>query len=464
MRLRSFAGISLPITLALSAALTSVVGAQADSAVRTDTSAAPGPTTPDTLLVNRVVAVVGNEPILLSDLQRELASQVAQRRIQAPRDSASYDRLMRETAQQLIESQLLVQKARALDVDVSEEDVTRAVEQQVQRVRANFSTEAEFAEALSAEGFGSPEEYRSTLADDFRRNQLQVRLLPRLQEEGKLPSATVSEEEVNEAYRENRDRLPPKPASVSFRQIVIAPQPRPEAREAARALADSLLAELRKGADFAELATKYSADPGSAANGGDLGWHRRGVMVPAFDFWMFELPPGQLSPVVETSFGYHIIRVDRVQPAERKARHILITPQVDSADFARARAEAQQVAEALRAGASFDSLVAIHHDSPEEKLVNELRMEDLPAPYTSALGSSMGGAVVDPFEVPNPRGGFGKFIVMQVLERELGGPMTEAEAKRVIREQLQQERTIRRYLDQLRREIHVSEMLDMIGE
>src|SRR5690606_35816167 len=239
-----------------------------------------------------------------------------------------------------------------------------------QRVRQNFTTDAQYREALLSEGFGTPDEYRATLEDDFRRNQLQMRLLPRLREEGKLPTATVREEEVSAAYAENRERLPPKPASVSFRQIVIAPQATPEAKETARAHAESLLVQLRSGADFAELATRESADPGSAENGGDLGWNRRGRMVPAFDFWMFELPPGQLSPIVETSFGFHIIRVDRVRPAERKVRHILITAEVDSADVERARVEAQGVAEALRSGVSFDSLVAIHHDDPEEKLVN----------------------------------------------------------------------------------------------
>src|SRR5690606_40272090 len=66
------------------------------------------------------------------------------------------------------------------------------------------------------------------------------------------------------------ERLPPKPPSVSFRQIVIAPQATPEAKETARAHAESLLVQLRSGADFAELATRESADPGSAENGGDL--------------------------------------------------------------------------------------------------------------------------------------------------------------------------------------------------
>jgi peptidyl-prolyl cis-trans isomerase SurA len=82
-------------------------------------------------------------------------------------------------------------------------------------------------------------------------------------------------------------------------------------------------------------------------------------MVPEFDRYLFgyyALQPGQLSPVVETAFGYHIIRVDRVNAGEVKSRHILVTPTIDSADVARARLEGDSVAAQWRAGASFDSL------------------------------------------------------------------------------------------------------------
>ena len=424
----------------------------------------PTPVVPETLLVNRVVAVVGNHPILLTEAQRELSMQLARGTMQAPTDSLEYERQMREVVHQLVESRLLVQKAEQMLVQVSDEEVNQAVDEQIQRIRANFPSEAAYLEALNREGLGTPEEYRNTLRQDLRANQLQTRLFPLLQEEGKLPTATVSEEEVTEAWMENRDRLPPKPASVSFRQIVVAPQATPEARDRARAHAESLLVRLRAGADFAEIARAESGDPGSAVQGGDLGWNRRGVMVPIFDFWMFELPPGQLSPVVETNFGFHIIRVDRVRPAERSVRHILIIPEVDSTDVERAGAEAARVSAALRSGASFDSLVTLHHDAPEEKLINELPTEQLPPQYQAAIGDSESGAVTDPFTIPDPRGGPSKFVIVQMLARERGGPMTEEEARRVIREQLQQERTIRGYLDRLRNELHVALFFDEVGD
>lgn len=456
-------GVALCLGLTLSAVQ---LHAQADTVpapAPAQEAAPPAPIVPETLLVNRVVAVVGNEPILLTEAQRELATQIARGALEAPADSLAYERLMRDVIQELVDAQLLIQKAEQMLVVVTDEEVDQAVDEQLQRIRANFPSDAAFQEALTREGLGTPEEYRSTLRQDLRSNQLQSRLLPQLQEEGKLPTATVSEDEVTQAWNENKDRLPPKPASVSFRQIVVAPQATPAARERARAHAESLLVQLRGGADFAELARAHSGDPGSAVQGGDLGWNRRGVMVPIFDFWMFELPPGQLSPVVETSFGYHIIRVDRVRPAERSVRHILIIPEVDSTDVARASAEAARVSEALRGGASFDSLVTLHHDAPEEKLINELPLEQLPAQYSAAIGQAEAGAVTDPFSVPDPRGGQAKFVVVQMLARERGGPMTEEEARRVIREQLQQERTIRRYLDRLKSEIHVALFFEEVG-
>ena len=102
-------------------------------------------------------------------------------------------------------------------------------------------------------------------------------------------------------------------------------------------------------------------------NGGDLGWNRRGHMVPEFDRWMFALPPGQLSPVIETAFGYpHHSRRPRAARRGEGAPHPH-RPKIDSADVARAHLEADSVAAAWRAGAPFDSLAKKHHDFARAK-------------------------------------------------------------------------------------------------
>jgi peptidyl-prolyl cis-trans isomerase SurA len=285
----------------------------------------------------------------------------------------------------------------------------------------------------------------------------QQQVMSKLRQEGKIVNVAVSEAEVQEAFERNRASLPRRPAQVAFRQVIIAPEASAASKAAAKAKAESLLVEIRKGGDFEKIAKRESMDPGSKEQGGDLGWNRRGLMVPEFDRWMFALQPGQISPVVETSFGYHIIRVDRVQPAEVKARHILIAPKLDSADVRRARARADSVVALWRKGVPFDTLVKRYHDPSEYSVIAEpFNRDSLPASYAKAFAGKKANDIVDPFEIPNPRTGFPKFVVAQLTLATEGGDYTVADLHEQVREQLQQERSFRRLLDQLRKETYVS--------
>src|SRR5438552_12718716 len=163
-------------------------------------------------------------------------------------------------------------------------------------------------------------------------------------------------------FNDQKGSLGNRPATISFRQIVIAPRPSPEAKARTRAQADSIVLELRKGADFATAAKRFSQDPGSKEQGGSLNWFRRGVMVPEFERVAFSLKPGVVSDPVESPFGYHIIQVERVQPGEVQARHILLIPEIDSVHVDSARTLAALVRTRLLAGASFDSLQRTYHD------------------------------------------------------------------------------------------------------
>ena len=127
---------------------------------------------------------------------------------------------------------------------------------------------------------------------------------------------------------------------MTFKQIVIAPQPTTAAKEVARAKAESVLAQIKAGADFEKIAKRESMDLETKETGGDLGWIRRGNAASGVRALAVRIavqaatPPGQLTPVFETPFGFHIVRVDRVQGAgEVKAHQILITAKIDSADI-----------------------------------------------------------------------------------------------------------------------------------
>jgi foldase protein PrsA len=108
-----------------------------------------------------------------------------------------------------------------------------------------------------------------------------------------------------------------KPEEVSARHILVPSLP----------LANQIEADLKSGQNFADLASKYSTDPGSKAKGGDLGEFRRGQMVPAFDKYAFSAPIGQISPPIKSPFGYHIIQVETRTPGT-KATLASATPQI----------------------------------------------------------------------------------------------------------------------------------------
>src|SRR5437763_1839487 len=150
----------------------------------------------------------------------------------------------------------------------------------------------------------------------MRRDETMKRTMQKLREDSKIIPANVTEDDVKEAFERSRTSLPHRPASVTFRQIVIAPKPTPAAKEIARAKAESILAEIKRGGDFALLAKRESMDPTTKETGGDLGWARRGQYVAEFERWVWSLPPGELSQVFESPFGYHIVRVDRVAGGE----------------------------------------------------------------------------------------------------------------------------------------------------
>ena len=422
---------------------------------------AAAPAASDTSIVplDRIVAIVGDQPITQYDLQERMLALQQQPGFKPPADETEYSKLANEVLSQLIDEEVLVQYAGKLKITIEDRELATNADRQLKEIRGRFASDGEFRTELAKAGLGTPEEYRRFLMDQLRRTELQRRAIAKMREEGKIPPVNVSPAEVEEAFNRTKTTLPRRPATVTFRQIVVAPKASQRAKDIARARAESLLVEIKGGAEFERIAKRESADSGSREQGGDLGWNRRGQMVAEFDRWMFGLRPGDLSPVVETVHGFHIIRVDRVQPGEVKARHILVQPKVDSADVARARAEADSVAQQWAAGVSFDSLAKKHHDygSGEETSILTPVPRDssgLPASYRTAFEGKKANDIVGPFQIPGVRG-LPKFVVAQLVTVDEGGEYKLIDLRERVRQQLSEEGSYRRVLDTLRKQMYV---------
>jgi peptidyl-prolyl cis-trans isomerase SurA len=339
-------------------------------------------------------------------------------------------------------------------VRVTEQEVQDQVEKTVANVRRQFSTETDFLTQLGAAGFGSEEEWRRWLADNQRRSVLQQRLIESLRQKGKLRPIPPTDAELRRYWEEDRQQRPRLPPQMSYRQIVITVPPDSGAIALARARAESLVVALRRGANFSELAKSFSADSASRPQGGELGWFRRGVMVKSFEDVAFRLKPGEISDVVPSPFGFHIIQVERIQPAEIQARHILIQPVVTKEQVELTRHLADSVYQALLAGASFDSLSRRHSDFEESPLNEDVPVAQLPPDYAKVLATVTAPGFVPPFEIgadtPRP-----KFAVVDVTKWRPEGEMAFDDVKDRLRQQLGQKKAIDAYIATVRRSTYV---------
>jgi peptidyl-prolyl cis-trans isomerase C len=224
--------------------------------------------------------------------------------VQAIRDPAEVSRIRTSVLDILIGQELLWQEATRKQVVVSEEQVQRELAQ----IRDSLQSEQAYAERIRQSGF-TPEGF----ADDMRR-RLTAREFIRT---NIAPRVSVTDEDVGRYYEANRERMM-APEQVHARHILarLDMAADEQTRAAARERIDKLLAEARGEADFATLAKQHSEGP-SAARGGDLGFFSREQMVKPFADSAFAMQPGQISDVVQTRFGYHIIKLeDRRAPRE----------------------------------------------------------------------------------------------------------------------------------------------------
>jgi len=376
--------------------------------------------TPRTVRLDGIVALVGDS--VVTDLDMNESFQLwqseqqrlppGQRQTVPPEGSPEYDQLWQSLLEDRITTLLLVQAAlRDTTVHVTADDIDRAVQQQVDTVRSQFTSQAEFEAALKNENL-TLDGYRENVRAQLRRSMLASAYLQQVRRNRKPPP--VTDAEIRDLFSQEADQVPMVPPTITFEQVVVPVTASDTARETAKAKADSILAAIRNGADFADMAKRFSED-GSAAYGGELGWFRLGQMVPEFERAAYGMKTGEISEPVETPFGFHIIRLERIRGPERSASHILIRPVLTAADSARAEARAAEAAAKWRAGAPLDSLRREYGDRDEVARFGPEARDSLLPGYNEALRDVSVGQVAGPFLVgaggPTP-----KFVVAKVRE------------------------------------------------
>jgi peptidyl-prolyl cis-trans isomerase SurA len=177
-------------------------------------------------------------------------------------------------------------------------------------------------------------------------------------------------------------------------------------------------------------------------------------LVAEFETALFAMQAGDISDIVETPFGFHIIKLERIRGDERLARHILIRPEMTDQDTAAAHQLAADVATALESGADIDSLIDLHGDPNERSSLTDFPQDRLPPEYQQMLSGAQPGDVLGPFQLSLP-GVAPKWIVAKLIALDAGGEWTLDDARESIRQQIQQDRMLQRVVNELRESTYI---------
>jgi peptidyl-prolyl cis-trans isomerase SurA len=266
-------------------------------------------------VLDKIVAVVGNETILKSELDYKASILAAQKNI----DPSTPD-FRKNVLNGMIEDKLVLAQAALDSITVSDEEVNQRIDYQINLFIQQYGSKERVEQIYGM----SIEKIKRDLRDEVRKNLM----IQRMQDK-KFSSVEASRREVEQFFDTYRDSIGIIPEKVTIAHIYRNPEASSEARQKALDFAKSLLDSLKAGADFAELAKKYSEDPASAKHGGDLGYVKRGVFYPEFESAAFSLEVGQISDVVETPVGFHIIQLLDKRGESIHTRHILIKIKTD---------------------------------------------------------------------------------------------------------------------------------------
>lgn len=316
----------------------------------------------DEVVLDQVVGVVGKNIVKLSDVE----SAYSKIRIQRGIANAHSDRC--NLFESMLINKLLVHKGEVDSVKVSDEQVNQMVQYYLEMYEMQYGTKEGIYKAT---GY-TYEEMKDILTEQVREHKISQQVEYELTE-----NVAITPGEVK-AYYESlpQDSLPLIETRYEIAEITLQPAISEIERENVKNQLAQLRERVLKGEKFAMLATLYSQDPGSSKKGGELGFFTRDKMVPEFEAAAFALKPGEVSPIVETQFGYHIIQLIERRGNTINCRHILLTPKVSSGDMLKARVLLDSISLEIKSG--------------------RLTFEDAAKQYSCGPGKNQGGLVSNP--------------------------------------------------------------------
>ncbi len=341
-------------------------------------------------VLDRTVAVVGKDCILLSDLRAQVEFYVFNNHV-----DPNTPGLKEQVLDVMINERLIFAKAfEDTNINVTDDEVTNQLDALIaQRIQQSGS------EKRLEELYGMPvTKMKREFRDEMRKQIYATKLQQR-----KFGDLQASRREVEDFYKQYNDSLPRVPEELELYHIFKIPTLSNEAKNIIQKKANLVLDSIKAGGDFADFAQRYSEEPGSAAHGGDLGFARRGQYVKEFEEAVFGLKEKQFANLVETPFGIHIIQLLERRGESVHARHIIFKIQQDSSSVNSTATFLQSLKDSISRGANFSDLAKKYSEDKESGpmggLLGRYTVDQFDKSLQMTVSTMKEGDISDPVKV-----------------------------------------------------------------
>lgn len=398
--------------------------------------------------IEKVIAKVGGEYILYSELMGAYQYQKQQ-------DPTLSEEALCPILEQMISQRILINQAKLDSIVVSDGEIENQLDARITNILGMMGNDEErFVEYYGKSVVAVKEDFREDIKQQILAEKIQRDL---------INEVDVTPIEVKEFYNGiPTDSLPYLASEVEISEIIIKPEVNPEEAKISKDLLMEIKQKILSGEEtFEDMARKYSSDPGSGANGGDLGWSKRGSFVTEFEAAAYDLDINEISDMVETQYGYHILKLIDRRGNQLNLKHILIKPEITDADMDITKNKLDSIRTLLLSDSlDFVSAVRLHSDKETQSYNNIGRMSnpstgdtffetgDLPPEIYFAIEDLEVDGVSEPLEFKTPRGETHFRIIKLMSQTKPHRASLEQDYSR-----------IRRYARESRRNVHYNKWM-----
>jgi len=299
-------------------------------------------------VLDKIVAIVDDDIILESQITQTAYYMGMQIGVDPMKNPKQFQELKDSALENLINKSLLLIQAEKDTIEADQRQVDNYLQQDMQRIIQQVGGEDKIEATL-----GMPmSKFRRT-----RREEIEKDLRVNAVRDQKLANITVSRREVEQFFKNHQDSIGTARESVDISHILVTTKPGQKAKEETYQKMKEIRKLIMDGQDLGELAGKYSEDPGSAMNKGDLGFVSRTSLVREYAEAALKLNPGEISDIVESQFGYHIIRLEEKRGEKIHTSHILLSIKPNKEDELAAAQKIKEIHARLVEGADFNEMV-----------------------------------------------------------------------------------------------------------